>query len=147
MWLYQNKEITCIEDLPSDTFGFIYKITHLPSNKSYIGKKYLFLNIKKKLTIKELEEQEHKRGRKKLTKNIQKESDWKTYWGSNKELIELSKKEPKENFEKQILILVPNKKLLTYYEVKYQFINEVLEYPDKWFNDNILAKFYTKDFE
>jgi hypothetical protein len=38
------------------------------------------------------------------------------------------------------------KKLLTYYEVKYQMIYQVLEKPDEYFNDNILGKFFTKDF-
>ena len=40
-----------------------------------------------------------------------------------------------------------NKKLLTYYEAQYQFIYQVLEHPDQFFNDNILGKFYTKDLE
>ena len=43
---------------------------------------------------------------------------------------------------------VPNKKLLTYYETKHLFINNVLE--DSYsahINDNILGKFYRKDFK
>ena len=38
-----------------------------------------------------------------------------------------------------------NKKELTYLECKYQFIFEVLE-DKKYINDNILGKFYDKDF-
>ena len=38
-WTYQNQEITEISDFPNDTYGFVYKITHLPTGKSYIGKK------------------------------------------------------------------------------------------------------------
>ena len=30
--------------------------------------------------------------------------------------------------------------------MKYQFIHEVLEKPDEYFNDNILGKFFTRDF-
>ena len=41
----------------------------------------------------------------------------------------------------------PNKKLLTYYETQMQFVHQVLEKPDEYFNDNVLGKFYTKDFE
>jgi len=41
MWLYQNKEVLSLEDLPQDTYGFIYIVTHLPSGKSYIGKKVI----------------------------------------------------------------------------------------------------------
>ena len=36
---------------------------------------------------------------------------------------------------------------MTYFEIKYQMIYQVLEKPDEFFNDNILGKFFTKDFE
>ncbi len=36
--------------------------------------------------------------------------------------------------------------MLTYLECKYLFQYEVLEKPDEWINDNILGKFYSKDF-
>tara|TARA_Y100000114_G_scaffold48825_1_gene44463 strand:- start:370 stop:549 length:180 start_codon:yes stop_codon:yes gene_type:complete len=55
--------------------------------------------------------------------------------------------EPIENFERCIIKTASNKKLLTYYETKYQFIYQVLEKPDEFYNDNILGKFYTKDFD
>ena len=55
--------------------------------------------------------------------------------------------EPIENFERSIIKTAPDKKLLTYYEVKYQMIYQVLEKPDEFFNDNILGKFFTKDFD
>ena len=74
-------------------------------------------------------------------------SNWKSYWGSNKYLKELLETEPKENFERTILVCCPTKKLLTYYEVKLQMVYQVLEKPDEFFNDNILGKFFTKDFE
>ena len=81
------------------------------------------------------------------TKRIIKESDWKTYWGSNKPLLELVKNEPNENFEKQILKTATNKKRLTYYEAQYLFVYQVLLLPEKFFNTNILGKFFTKDFD
>jgi hypothetical protein len=145
MWLYNEKVIEKIEDFPQDTFGFIYIVTHKPSGKSYIGKKVLYHNVKKKLTKKELAEQTGP-GRKSTTKVVAKESDWKTYYGSAKPILELIKDGKQEEFTREILQLVPNKKLLTYYECKLLFINEVLEQPDKWFNDNLLGKFFTKDF-
>ena len=40
-----------------------------------------------------------------------------------------------------------SKKTLTYFEVKYQMLYQVLEKPDEFFNDNILGKFYTKDLK
>jgi len=80
-------------------------------------------------------------------KQIIKESDWQTYWGSNKILTNLLENEPIENFKREILTLATSKKLLTYEETKAQFIYEVLENPNNFFNDNILGKFFTKDFE
>jgi hypothetical protein len=145
MWLYQNKEVLSLEDLPQDTYGFIYIVTHQPSGKSYIGKKSLFHNIKKKLTKKQLVEQTG-RGRKPTTEIIQKESDWKTYYGSAKPILDLIKEGKQEEFTREILQLVPNKKLLTYYECKYLFMLGVIEQQDGYFNDNILGKFFRKDF-
>ena len=86
-------------------------------------------------------------GRKPSYKLAIKESDWFTYWGSNKLLKEVMELEPIENFERCIIKTASNKKLLTYYETKYQFIYQVLEKPDEFYNDNILGKFYTKDFD
>lgn len=145
MWFYQDKEVTSIEDMPEGTFGFIYKVTHTPTNKSYIGKKVLYHNQKKKLTKKELAEQTGP-GRKPSTKVVTKESDWKTYYGSSKPIIELVKNGEKDNFNREILMFINNKKLLSYYETKYLFINNVLETPDLWFNDNIAGKYFTRDF-
>ena len=145
MWLYQNKEVLSLEDLPQDTYGFIYIVTHLPSGKSYIGKKSLFHNVKKKLTKKQLAEQTG-RGRKSTTEVIQKESDWKTYYGSAKPILDLIKEGKQEEFTREILQLVPNKKLLTYYECKFLFMLGVIEQQDGYFNDNILGKFFRKDF-
>jgi hypothetical protein len=145
-WFYKNKRIESIEDFPEDTYGFIYITTHEPSGKAYLGKKALHHNVKKKLTKKELAEQPVTRGRKSLTITTQKESDWKTYYGSAKPILELIKQGKQEYFVREILCLAPNKKLLTYYECKYLFQYEVLEKPDEWINDNILGKFYSKDF-
>jgi hypothetical protein len=145
-WIYQNKEVEVISDFPNDTFGFVYRIIHIPSGKAYIGKKVLQHTRKVKLTKRELKEYEGVVGRRPAYRLAVKESDWKTYWGSNKYMKKLYEEEPKENFERQILICVPTKKLLTYYEVKYQMVYQVLEYPDEFYNDNILGKFFTKDF-
>ena len=145
MWLYQGKEIISLEDLPQDTYGFIYISIHQPTGKSYIGKKSLFHNVKKKLTKKQLVEQTG-RGRKPTTEVIQKESDWKTYYGSAKPILDLIKEGKQEEFTREILQLVPNKKLLTYYECKYLFMLGVIEKQDGYFNDNILGKFFRKDF-
>ena len=146
MWLYNNKVIETLDDFPPNIYGFIYITTHIPSGISYIGKKVLFHNVKRKLTRKELAEHQGV-GRKPTHQVVQKESDWKTYYGSAKPILEMLKEGKQQEFKREILELVYNKKLLTYYECKYLFINEVLEYPNKWMNDNLLSKFYRKDFD
>jgi len=147
MWLYNKQVISSIEDMPQGTFGFIYITTHNSSGISYIGKKSLYHNVKRKLTKKELADMPVTRGRKVTTEIVQKESDWKTYYGSAKPILEMLKEGEHDDFTREIIQFVSNKKLLTYYECKYLFKYGVLEHPLEYFNDNILGKFYTKDFE
>ena len=144
MWKYNGEEITDIDQFPHGTFGFVYRIYNKETGKAYIGKKVLYHNIKKKLTKKELAEIEGQ-GRRPSYRLVIKESDWKTYWGSNKLLLEELKTD-KDNFERSIICLVKDKKQLTYFETKYLFVYSVLEKPEEFYNDNILGKFYTKDF-
>lgn len=152
MWLYKNKVVESIEDMPENTFGFIYQVEHIPTGRKYLGKKVLFFERNKRLGKKALEALKEERrqkgikGRTPLKQKIKKESDWKTYYGSQKEILELVKNGKHEEFKREILQYVPNKKLLTYYECKYLFIREVLENRDGYINDNILGKFYRKDF-
>ena len=147
IWNYKGKEIQEIIDFPKDTFGFIYIITHKPTKKSYIGKKFLNFTRKQKLGKKELKLLEGIQGRPPKFKIVQKESDWKTYWSSNTTLKALVKAEPEDNFERQILQYCTSKKLLTYFETKYQMQYQVLEKPEEFWNDNILGKFFKKDFD
>ena len=134
MWLYKNKEVNSIDDMPKGTFGFIYEVLHKPTGRKYLGKKVLQFNR----TLPPLKGQKRKR-------KVVKESDWKTYYGSHAEIKGLIKEQKQDEFERNILQFVPTKKLLTYFECKYLFINEVLEHQE-YINDNILAKFYRKDF-
>ena len=113
-WIYLNGEvINDLSQFPPNSYGFVYKIRHIPSNKIYIGKKILINLRKVKLTKKDLALYENQPGRKPSHKRVRKESNWKTYWGSNKELLGLVKTEPDENFERQILKIASTKKLLT----------------------------------
>jgi hypothetical protein len=143
----QGEPIDTITDFPDNTYGFVYRIVHKPTGKSYIGKKVLYHNRKVKLTKKDLAMYEGVVGRKPSYKLTIKESDWLTSLGSNKLLKEVMELEPIENFERHIVKTAPDKKLLTYYETQMQFVHQVLEKPDEYFNDNILGKFFTKDFE
>ena len=139
-WLYKNKEINGISDLPKDAFGFVYQTTHLPTNKKYIGKKSLIYNLKKKLGKKEKLLWEGK-GRPPVYKRVLKESDWKTYYGSHSFIKEANE----EDLKREILEIAYHKKELTYLECKYQFTLGVLE-SKSYLNDNILGKFFDKDF-
>ena len=136
-WLYKDTKIKDISQFPMGTYGFIYITSHIISGKSYIGKKVLYHNVKKKLTKKELAEQTG-HGRRATTTTIQKESDWKTYYGSAKPIMELIKLGKQEDFERKILCLAPTKKTLTYLECKYLFKYEVLENPEDWINDKLI---------
>lgn len=152
MWKYKDSIIESIEEMPKSSFGFIYEVTHTPTGRKYIGKKVLYFERNKKLGKRALEELRLERkakgigGRTPLKQKIVTESDWKTYYGSHKEIITLIKDKKQEEFTREILQFVPTKKQLTYFECKYLFIKEVLEGND-YINDNVLAKFYRKDFD
>jgi len=146
MWYYKGEEMSSTEDFPPNTFGFVYRVIHEPSGKIYLGKKVLQFNRRAKLTKKDLALFEGGKGRKPTFKRVIKESDWKTYYGSHKEILALIKEGKQGDFRREILTLARTKKLLTYEETKALFLYGVLQKPDEYFNDNILGKFFRKDF-
>lgn len=152
MWIYKGKEIKSIDDFPPNTFGFVYRITHLPTDIKYIGKKVLYFERNKKIGKREYQQllQERKdkgiKGRPPLKKKVIVESDWKEYWGSHQNMKVLVQENDKLDFKREILMLVDKKKLLTYWETYHLFINDVLNPDSKYINDNIAAKYFTKDF-
>jgi hypothetical protein len=111
-------------DVIPEPFGFIYEITNnaLPEPKKYIGKKQCNSRVKRKPL-------------KGKTRNriSQKESDWKTYTGSSKELNEDITKYGKENFSFVILQWCGSKWELGYQEIKLQIQQEVL-LKDSYYN-------------
>lgn len=154
-WTYQGRYFNDISDFPEDTYGFIYEVFHKPSGLKYLGKKVLRFERNKRLGKRALQALKEERkakgigGRTPLKQKIITESDWKDYYGSHPKIIKLVKEsvDLRADFEKKILDFVPTKKLLTYYECKHLFINDVLEtYSHQYINDNILGKFYRKDF-
>ena len=138
-WTYQGRYFNDISDFPEGTYGFIYEVFHKPSGLKYLGKKVLRFERNKRLGKRALQALKEERkakgigGRTPLKQKIIK---------LVKESVDL-----RADFEKKILDLVPTKKLLTYYECKHLFINDVLEtHSHQYINDNILGKFYRKDF-
>ncbi len=152
-WNYKGLPVLSVETMPEGTYGFIYEVLHIPTGRKYLGKKVLYFERNKKLGKRELaalrEERKAKGigGRVPAKKKVIKESDWQTYYGSQKEILELVKNGKQEDFRRNILQYVSNKKQLTYFECKHLFINEVLESRNNYINDNILGKFYRKDFD
>ena len=98
-----------------EAFGFIYEIHCVPLNKKYIGKKQKISRVKRKPL-------------KGKTRNRidYKESDWKTYTGSSKELNEDIARFGKENFNFTILEWGGSKWELGYKEIKQQLMRDVI---------------------
>lgn len=119
-----------------DTFGFIYEITNTVNNKKYIGKKQCIRKYKKQPL----------KGRK--NKRIElKESDWKTYSGSSKELNDDILKYGKDKFEFLILYACSSKWELGYREIKEQINRDVI-LRDDYYNGILNVRIGTppKDF-
>jgi hypothetical protein len=134
MWLHNGEEITDASQFPCGAFGFIYRVSHTPTNKEYIGRKQILSNR----TLPPLKGTKRKR-------KIQKESDWKTYYGSHPEIKQLIKEGKETDFTREIIEFAFSPKHLTYLETRYLFEHRVLENPDRYYNDNILGKFFRKD--
>lgn len=142
MWDYKGNQIREMSDLEGDFEGFVYLIYNTTTDKSYIGRKSFFSRRKKNLTKKELTLLVDKRAKK--YKHVIAETKWQDYTGSNKDLNQDIK--DGHIIIKEILQLCKTKSEMTYYETKLQFTYEVLE-SDKFYNSNILGKFYPKIFE
>lgn len=146
-WTYKGREITCIEDLPDfeNIIGFIYLITRVKSKygpaKIYIGKKSLAHRRKVRISKRE----KKLTSSKKVFKVIVKESDWFSYWGSSDILKEDMKIIPEKYFKREILELCKSKKYLTYCELHYQVLYNVLRTDS--YNGNILSRYFRKDME
>jgi hypothetical protein len=144
MWNYNNTVFSKIEDFPKNSYGFVYRIENTITGKFYIGKKNLHSQKNVKLGKKEIALLPLTRGRKPTTKLVITESNWKEYYGSCKELQDDIKKLNKTNFKREILEICYSKKHLTYCEVKYQFLCDVLVV-DNCYNDSIGGRYYKKD--
>jgi len=100
-WLYKNKTL---EEAPEGYFGFVYLITNLKSGRKYIGRKYFGTTRRVKVAGK------------KRRKVIRKDSNWKEYTGSSKELNQDIKTLGMLQFRFEILILGRTKGQVNYLE-------------------------------
>lgn len=129
-WIYRNSEIF---ETPVNAIAFVYLITrtNIDENNTepmyYIGKKNFFIK----------------------TKSANNSSDWLKYYGSSDLLKESISKNGKENFTREIIRICYSKSEASYNEVMEQINRKVLKYdkgsimPKKYYNKNILGKFYT----
>jgi hypothetical protein len=125
-WTYKGEPV---EEIDEKYTGFVYLITNTVSGKAYIGKK---LSKFSKTNIKTVTLKNGTKKKKKIRSKIA--SDWKTYWSSSKEVIEDVKTLGEDKFKREILMFCLSKGTASYFEAKFQMQNEVLEYPDKWYN-------------
>lgn len=126
-WNYEQK---ILSDIPEGYYGFVYNITNVLSNKQYIGKKFFYS-----------QKQRQVKGKKKKYKV---ESDWKDYYGSNEELKKDVEQHGKDNFTRTIIHLCKTKGECSYYEAKYQFQENVLLFPELYYNSWIMCKVHRK---
>ena len=129
MWIYNGSEYN---ETPEDYQGFVYIITELDSGKKYLGKKNFW---RPKVLPKN-----SKRSRRVRTRV---ESDWRLYFGSNKELRCLVEERGETNYRREIIKLCRTKGEMSYFEAKAQFDNDVL-FSDEWYNEFIGCKIHSR---
>lgn len=144
-WIYQKtgETIDDISQVPEGAIGFVYHIV-TSEGREYIGKKNLYSKRKRKFGKKEIAKLTDKRL--KHWEYVTKESNWKSYTSSNKELNE-DIKEKGIGITKYIIAFAFEKTELTYLEEKSLWCNGVLEHGDKYYNSNIAGKYYKKNIE
>lgn len=119
------------KEFDTDQFvGFVYRITHIPSGRSYIGKKF-FKSTTRKIV-------KDRKNRKKVIK----ESNWKKYTGSSNWLNAEILLHGKDQFKFEILSLHESRGTLAYTEietlVKYNTLREKLPDGSKAFFNGLI---------
>jgi serine/threonine protein kinase len=132
-WIYQG-EIFTSEDVGAYV-GFVYLITHLPTGKKYLGRKYFKQHRKPK-------------GAK---RRITQPSNWMKYYGSCEDLKALVKEEGEQNFKREILSLHMTEGKVNFEETRLLFLHNVLTErlengESAYFNSQILSRYYKKDY-
>ena len=132
-WIYNGKAFES-SDI-GDAFGFVYCISCNETQREYIGRKYFWQFRTPK-------------GKKRKVKS---ESDWKKYYGSCPELKEEIIQLGKQNFSRTILSLHNTKGQTNFEETRQLFVKGVLteslsDGPPKYYNSNILSRYFRKDY-
>ncbi len=132
-WTYKGTTFTSADI--GDFFGYVYCITNLKSGRKYIGRKNFQQHRK------------HRGSRRKRTS----ESNWKTYYGSSKELNEDRKLLGNSTFRREILGVYRTQGKVNYEETRQLFLNNVLtesldDGSPAYYNSNVLGRYYKKDY-
>ena len=129
MWVYENKDFN---QTPDEFQGFVYMVTEKDTGKKYIGKKFFWKPKTLPIT---------KTRKRRVRTRV--ESDWRTYYGSSKEVQSLVESKGKDNYKREILRLCKTKGECSYYEAKLQFQYDVL-LSDEYYNEFIGCKIHAK---
>jgi hypothetical protein len=115
---------------PEGSIGLVYRITNIINGKVYIGKKSLVQVKLKRIGNR--------------NKRLLVESNWREYWGSNKQLLEDIAYHGEVNFHREVLHWCKTKGDASYLELKEQILQGVLEDPNKFYNRYIGARIHSK---
>jgi hypothetical protein len=128
-WTHSNK---LFEETPEEYQGFVYLITELDTGKMYVGKKFFWKPKTLPVT----------KTRKRKIKT-RAESDWKDYYGSNKEVQLRVEENGRDNYTREILHLCKTKGECSYLELHEQMNRKVL-LKDEYYNEFVGAKIHAK---
>jgi hypothetical protein len=123
-WTFEGVSVT--DEMVEGYVAFVYLITNLETRRMYIGKKRLQFTKTRSV--------------KKKKKRFKVPSDWKEYYGSNKELQSDVDTLGPHRFKREILRLCKTLGESTYYEAEEQFTRKVLLRPEKYYNEWIMCK-------
>ena len=131
-WTFENTPFDPDESFLEDYQGFVYMVTELDTGKKYIGKKFFWKPKTLPIT----------KTRKRRVKT-RAESDWRTYYGSSKEVQTLIESKGADQFKREILHLCKTKGECSYLEAKEQFERGVL-LKEEYYNEFIGCKIHSK---
>lgn len=139
-WTYQGRDNVEPESWAT---GFVYLIEtwskgDMSDKRIYIGKKSLTSSRRKKIGVRAKKATKTR----KSYETIVKDSGWRSYTGSCKELNAWIAEHP-HTYNKRILEWSFSKKNLHYLELKYQFRYQVIE-TNSW-NDNLGGRIWRRD--
>lgn len=127
-WLYDGKPFDSSHI--GDFYGFVYLLENPSTNKKYIGKKFFWTRTTRSV-----------KGKK---KRVTKESDWKSYYGSNELLKqELNEQANHQTVKRTILHLCRTKGECSYFEIKEQLAVDAL-LKEEYYNAFVGCKIHRK---